>query len=143
MIRIFLLTCLMAISLFNNCHGDTVVWNGRLDSNGTPTTLIPLLMNHNYQIRVSGIMNLGKWIQQREQLANDACFEFNKMGAVGKVESFKNSMGISVCDGKYHSDHHYESAPFIAKQNRIHFWIFDTDYEDNTGAFQVQVIHLE
>ena len=94
------------------------------------------------------MINLGKWREDGEPLANDACYEFDagtpKMVITpSKVDSFKNSMGISVCDGKFHFDHHYQSASFEAKQNKVHFWIYDTDYSDNRGALHVEVIQLD
>lgn len=122
---------------------DQVIWSGEVKSDGTPTNSIPLTLRERYQIQVSKVINVGKWIQAREQLANDACFEFNKEKFTEKVESFKNSQNISVCDGAYHPDHVYRSDPFEAKQNRLHFWVYDTNYDDNHGAFHVEVIHKD
>jgi len=51
-------------------------------------------------------------------------------------------MNFEVCGGKYQSDHVYISQPFVAVQSGIHFWIYDTDYEDNSGEFEVEVIQV-
>lgn len=138
--RIFLI---MSLFTATYCSADTVIWNGKVSADGTPTPPIDLKLNQKYQIVVGGFVNLGKWVQNGEQLANDACYEFNKKKNLSKVDSFQNSGDISVCDGHYHPDHIYKSAPFKAKENKIHFWIYDTDYDDNTGAFDVQVIQLD
>lgn len=124
------------------CSAETVIWKGEVSSDGTPTQAIPLQLHKKYQIRVSGFVNLGKWIQSGEKLANDACYEFNKETMTTKIVSFKNSNNISVCGENYHFDHVYQSNPFIAKQNKIHFWIYDTNYEDNSGSFQIEVVAI-
>jgi len=132
------------LSLYiGNSYADKVIWSGEVKSDGTPTTAIPLNLRENYKIKVSQFVNLGKWVQKGEKLANDACYEFNKEKPQDKVEFLKNSQNISVCDGTYHPDHIYESTPFAAKQNRLHFWVYDTDYDDNNGAFRVEIIHLD
>lgn len=123
-------------------HAAENIWSGSLHSDGAPSATIPLQLNEKYQIKVSGFVNLGKWVQNREKLANDACFEFNNEGEVEKIQSFRNSNDISVCDGKYRTDHVYTSEPFIAKQNKIHFWVYDTDYHDNTGEFKIDVLRI-
>lgn len=120
---------------------DEVIWSGDVQSDGTPTQPITLTLRENYQIRASGFINLGKWIQASEKLANDSCYEFNKEKELQKIECLKNSQNITVCDGTYHPDHVYQSQPFTAKQNRIHFWVYDTDYDDNHGSFKVEIIH--
>lgn len=123
-------------------HAENVVWKGDVSSNGSPTHAIPLVMHKRYQIKVNGFVNLGKWVQNGEQLASDACYEYNAEKPTSKQESLKNSMEISVCDGQYHANHQYQSQPFVAEKNRIHFWVEDEDYEDNVGSFQVQIIEL-
>ncbi len=126
--------------LFSHYYADEVVWSGEVNSDGTPTNAITLEFDKTYQIKASGYIKLGKWIQAQNKLANDACFEFNKEKSTVKLESLKNSLSISICDGTYHPDHMYQSEPFVAKNNRIHFWIDDTDYDDNTGAFHVEIV---
>lgn len=123
-------------------YGDTVVWSGKVKSDGTPTQSIKLQLGKKYQIKVSGLVNLGKWWQQGEALANDACYEFNSHVTPHKVDTFKNSLNIPVCTGEYHPDHIYQSNPFLAIQSGIHFWIYDTNYDDNNGNFDVQVIQV-
>lgn len=120
---------------------DEVIWSGKVKSDGTPTPPVKLVLNETYEIKAKGFVNLGKWVQAGEKLATDACYEFNKETEQDKIESMRNSLNISVCDGTYHPDHIYTSKPFEAKHNLIHFWVFDTDYEDNNGAFDVEVIH--
>lgn len=136
--QMFLFFCLCVQSLY----ADQVIWKGEVTSDGATTPLIPLTLRERYKIKVAGSVNLGKWVQAGQKLANDACFEYNKMQSLTKHEFLRNSHDISVCDGTYHSDHEYESQPFIAKKNRIFFWIDDTDYEDNSGSFQVEIIQI-
>lgn len=139
--RIFLITCsFLAISF--PCFADKIIWSGEVKADGTPSNLIKLTLHKKYQIEVKGFVNLGKWIQNKEALANDACYEFNKETFTSKIEALRNSHNISVCDGKYHSDHVYYSEPFIAKQDRIHFWIYDSYYDDNSGVLTVQITEL-
>lgn len=129
--------------MLSDAHADKVIWSGEVHSNGKPTEAIHLTNHKKYQIKANGFVNLGKWIKKSEPLANDSCYEFGKSGSVEKLESLKNSNEISVCDGKYHPDHAYQSEPFVAKQNLIHFWIHDTDYSDNADVFQVQIVEIE
>lgn len=123
-------------------HAEDVIWSGNVHSDGRPTEPVSLELHKTYQIRVSGFVNLGKWVQNREKLANDACYEYNYEGEVEHVSTFRNSNEVSVCDGKYHLSHVYQSEPFVAKQNKIHFWLFDTDYEDNHGELKVEVLKI-
>lgn len=136
MIRLFLCFSLCICS----AYADDVVWKGKVNSDGVPTEQIHLKIHDQYQIKASNYINLGKWIQAAQELANDACFEFSGKLPPEKFESLKNSNNISVCDGKYHEDHIYLSEPFIAKQNRIFFWVNDTDYDDNSGSFDLEII---
>lgn len=122
-------------------YADDVIWKGKVNSNGSPTELINLELHEHYQIKASQYINLGKWYQVGEKLASDACFEFNDNLTPHKYETLKNNQNISVCDGKYENSHVYLSAPFVAKQNRIFFWVYDTDYEDNNGFLEVEIIH--
>ncbi len=135
--------CLNALFLISPCFAEKVIWNGEVYADGTPTVPIRLTLQQRYSIRVSGSVNLGKWIQNREKLASDACYEFSKEGSRTKAVSLYNSSKIAICDDDYHSDHIYESKPFIARANKIHFWVHDTNYEDNTGSFNVQLIELD
>lgn len=122
----------------------TTIWKGDVNADGTPSPIVKLKLGRKYQLLVSGSINLGKWRQQGEALENDACFEFGKNEIPSShIETFKNSLNVSVCDGEYHPNHVYQSPPFLAAQNGIHFWIYDTNYEDNSGALQVEVIELE
>lgn len=138
MIRLF--ACL-ACCAFCNVFADEVVWQGQVHADGTPTKLIHLKLDEQYQIKASNYINLGKWVQEGVKLANDPCFEFSDKTVPNKIECLRNSAKISICDGTYHYDHVYLSEPFTAKQNRIFFWVVDTDYDDNTGAFDVEIIH--
>lgn len=123
---------------------EKVVWSGDVNADGSPTKAITIVRNKYYQIKASGFVNLGKWIQQGDKLASDACYQFNQKGTIIDLESsLKNSSNISVCDGKYHPDHIYISKAFRAEQDRIHFWVNDISYDDNEGNFQVQIIEVE
>lgn len=134
----FLLICFQAI----NSYADHVIWDGKVLSDGTPTAFVKLEIGKNYRIKVQGSANLGKWWQQGKPLASDACYEYADGVPPSKLEVLKNSMSISVCDGHYHPDHIYQSAIFKTKQSGIHFWMFDSDYTDNSGELQVQVIEI-
>lgn len=125
------------------CIADTVVWHGKVDSNGDPTELIKLEIGKKYQIKVSGTVNLGKWIQAGEPLTQDACYEENPKVKPSPLSTFRNSLNIKVCQSGYRPDHVYLSAPFVATDNGFHFWIQDTDYTDNNGALQVEVIKVD
>lgn len=135
---------LLAFFCFNLCVGtsyaDEVIWKGKVNSDGTPTELITLKPHERYQIKASGYINLGKWIQANEKLANDACYEFSQKLPPEKLETLKNSHNLSICEGHYHSDHVYLSEPFVPKQNRIFFWISDLDYDDNSGVLDIEII---
>lgn len=137
-------TLFILCSLFSvNCHADSMIWSGPVKSDGTSTPKIKLVLGQKYQIKVSGTMNLGLWWKGGEMLKNDACYEFNDQITPDPLSSFKNSLAISVCDGKYHANHFYESLPFVAAQSGIHFWINDTNYEDNSGELEAQVILID
>jgi hypothetical protein len=115
MITRFLLCCISSFFICSS-YADEVVWKGKVNSDGTPTELINLNIHDQYQIKVSQSINLGKWIQANEKLANDACYEFSTKLPPSKFESLKNSLNISVCDGEYHNNHIYLSEPFVAEQ---------------------------
>lgn len=138
-----LFTTLLTL-FFAHCHADKVVWKGDVDADGTPTDAIRLEIRKRHQIKVSGFVNLGKWKQGGKSLANDACYEFSEEGnSPVKAETLKNSHDVTVCsDKKYHPDHIYQSEPFVAKQDRIHFWIYDTLYDDNSGSLQVEITQV-
>lgn len=138
-----LLYCFYFCLCLCNTYADEVIWKGKVNANGTPTELITLKIHDRYQIKVSQYINLGKWVQATKKLGNDACYEYNDLTFSSTLESIKNSHNISVCDGKYHEDHVYLSEPFTAKQNRIFFWIVDADYDDNSGALEVEIIRKE
>lgn len=131
-----------SLFLFSHCCAEKVVWEGKVESNGTPSQKIKLILGEKYQIEVGGLINLGKWWKSGQPLIQDASYEFNAQAAPSHLISFKNSLNIPVGDGKYHPNHIYFSEPFIAVQSGIHFWIYDTNYEDNSGHLDVKVILL-
>lgn len=133
--------CILLSLWVSQSFADELIWSGDINADGTPSPSIPLTLHQTYQIKVSRFVNLGKWRQNGEELAYDACYEFSRERSHQKFEFLKNSQNISVCDGIYHLDHIYISEPFVAKQNRIHFWVYDTDYENNKGSFHVEIIH--
>lgn len=133
-------TILAFLSFAASVYGETIVWKGTVSARGTPSPLISLELNKEYVIKASGFVNLGKWIQNNEKLANDACYEFNNDTNTTKVATLRNSIDISLCTGEYSPDHKYQSAPFLAKHDRIHFWVYDTTFEDNSGEFQVEIV---
>jgi hypothetical protein len=111
----FFFTC--AVLALGCCQANTVVWNGEVNASGAPSDSVPLVLGKKYMIKVSGIVNLGKWWQQGKPLAEDACYEFNAPSGPTHYRTFKNSLRVSVCDGKYHDDHTYQSEPFVAAQS--------------------------
>lgn len=118
------------------------VWKGQLSSDGTTSPTIKLIFGQKYQIKVSGTMVFGIWSKNNKELHDDACYEFNANDIPVLLPAFKNSLEISVCDGKYHPNHEYQSEPFIANKNEIRFWVFDTDYRDNSGELFVEVFQI-
>jgi hypothetical protein len=127
---------------------DSLVWQGKVNSDGTPTPSVKLSLGKKYKIQVSGKINLGKWRSGGKPLENDACFEFiahsdDKDNQKKKLETIKNSLNINVCNGTYRQDHIYESPVFMAAQSGIHFWVYDTDYEDNSGELELKVINVK
>ena len=131
----------LILSLTTLC-AEHVVWSGEVSSNGNPTALVKLTPKKKYQIKASGEINLGKWWQLGKPLADDACYEYNELVEPRHVNTLKNSLQISLCDGTYHADHIYISKPFIADQGGIHFWVQDIDYNDNKGSLKVELIEL-
>ena len=127
----------------NYSFTDEVVWKGEVQSDGTPTSAIDLTLDKKYQIIVSGTINLGKWVEAGKPLASDASFEFNAPTGPTHLANIKNSNDIPMENGTYHSNHIYKSEPFVAKQNKIHFWVHDSDYSDNTGAFDVKIVEIK
>lgn len=138
----------ICFSLSSVSYAADAIWSKQLNSNGTPSEIVKLNLGDTYKLKVSGTMNLGKWRTNKQPLENDACYEFfadpafqNDMKPK-KIDAFKNSLNIIVCDGEYHPNHIYESKPFVATQNGIHFWVEDIDYEDNSGALDVEIIQV-
>lgn len=143
----FLFNLMIFALMFNVINADdNVVWSGKVNSNGHPTSSIKLDLGATYKIIANGEINLGKWWQQKHPLANDACYEFSDLTEPPvrtKFSALKNSLNVSVCDGTYHEDHRYQSEPFTAVNSGIHFWIYDTNYDDNNGEMDVQLIKVE
>jgi len=119
------------------------IWKGEVSSDGGPSPAIQLTQGKTYQIVVTGQMSLGTWSKNGKQLANDACFEFAAAGTPIHIPCFQNTLNINVCDDKFHSNHVYQSQPFAAEKDSISFWIFDTDYSDNSGNLQVQLNQIK
>ncbi len=136
------LTLLLCVFSIGNIFANSVVWRGEANANGNPTTNVPLIIGKKYQIRVSGTINLGKWWQDGKPLIEDACYEYNEKVTPFKLDSIQNSLKVSLVNDKFNSNHVYESNPFTATQNRIHFWVHDTSYDDNTGSFLVEILDV-
>ena len=131
-------------ALFTTCSfAKEVIWNGQVPSDGTPTGAIDLTLHKKYQFIVSGTMNLGKWVQAGQPLSDDAGFEFNSSLGPKRLNTFRNSSDIPLDNTTFHPDHIYKSIPFTAMQNKIHFWIEDEDYSDNTGSLNIQLVQLD
>lgn len=141
MFKCFIQLLILALSITGYTYADKVVWTGYVEAKGTLTPVIKLSLGTTYQLRVNGTMNLGNWVIKGQPLLNDACYEFSDQ-INNPLKSFKNSLNISVCDGKYHEDHVYISHSFLAAQSGIHFWIDDLDYTDNSGNLQVELIEV-
>ncbi len=110
-------------------------------SDGRPVTLDGLEVGGSYQLRVSGSMTFGRWAATGATLRNDACYEYDAKGFPDPLTVFQNSFDVVVC-GLYRSDHVYLSAPFVAPSQRLVLWVFDTDYRDNDGALDVEIIPI-
>lgn len=136
--------CLAFLGTFDikDTMASEVVWKGEVMANGNPTQTIDLTINKTYQFTVSGSVNLGKWVEAGKQLAQDAAFEYNAPSGPTRLESLKNSSNIPLNDKLFNPEHVYKSEPFVAKQNKIHFWIYDTDYSDNSGSLKVEIHRL-
>lgn len=139
---IFLIFCLFCIFDFAKLQSQELVWKGDVNADGTPTKSVKLILGQTYQIKVSGVINLGKWRQNGQPLVQDANYEFNTQVSPSAFPAIKNSMNIPIGDNKFHSDHVYLSEPFLAIQSGIHFWIYDENYEDNSGSLLVELMLL-
>lgn len=139
------LSCVVVAGLFcsGNSYADTVIWSGSVSADGTRVGPVELIPGQSYRIKVNGTMSLTKWWKAGLPLKADAVYEFNANSEPAPLYSFKNNLDVAVSDGKYHADHLYQSAPFMAVQSGIDFWIYDTDYSDNSGALEAQVIKLD
>lgn len=141
--KLFAPLLLLALSFSANCFAEKIIWSGEVNADGTPSEPVKLVVNHNYIIRAHNAVNLGKWVKQGEPLANDACYEFSKDNDPQKVDTLKNSLSIEICDGNYHSNHIYQSKPFKAAAEKIHFWVNDSYYDDNSGSFLLEVVEVD
>ncbi len=121
---------------------DRLVWTGNVDSRGQRITSPQLVAGNKYYIVVRGTLSEGTWYVNGNTLLNDACYEFNAQGSPQVLSIFQNSQGIIVCDNQYHPDHIYCSAYFDSNGQPISFWIFDTDYRDNSGSLQVEIYEV-
>ena len=132
-----------ALFLFSTLNGENV--SLEVPADGTPTKAIDLKLSHKYQIKVTGAVNLGKYWEGNTVLADDACYELiAKTGkATSPLKNFRNSLDINVCEEKYREDHTYTSKTFVAKQSKIHFWIDDIDYSDNSGSLHIEIIEIK
>lgn len=135
---------LALLAVCSSAYCDQVVWSGKVSSDGSPSKSITLDIGKQYQIKSSGIITLGNWKKNGEELVSDTCYLFGSdENSITKTSSLKNSADINLCeDGKYHPNHVYTSFPFSAKQERIHFWVHDTIYGDNIGSLAVEVIEI-
>lgn len=129
-------------ALISTLHADKIVWQGEVNSNGTPTPVIKLELGKTYQFKTEGTINLGKWWQDGKPLIEDANFEYNENVKPQPLATLKNSMNIPIGSDKYNADHIYFSTPFVAAQNAVHFWIYDTNYDDNSGSLKVQISQI-
>lgn len=121
---------------------EQVIWSGSVSADGTPSPNITLELGKRYQITVSGTIQLGHWLQNQQILTNDAFYQFNDRVKPSSSSSLKNSMNVPFTDNTYNPDHVYSSLPFTAFQSAIHFWIYDTEYADNSGALQIKIVKL-
>lgn len=134
----------LCLGIQNFSLADNVVWSGTVNSDGNPTKAIPLETGKQYQIKGSGVVKLGNWKKNGEELSSDPCFLFGSdPESVTKTNALRNSAEIEICDGKYRLNHVYTSFPFTATQERIHFWIHDSIYNDNTGTFAVEIVEIK
>jgi hypothetical protein len=121
---------------------EIIVWRGNVQANGAPTPFISLILGKKYQIKAKGEINLGKLWQEEKPLAEDACYEYNAKITPIALDSLRNSIGIPLDNKSFNENHTYVSKPFIAKNNGIHFWINNSDYNKSSGALDVTIILL-
>lgn len=141
--RFIAVFALCITTLFNTIHADTVIWTGAVNSDGSKSARIKLIPGQLYQINAKGTVVLGKWSRNGQSLINDAGYEFNAVGTPVVYPVLKNNLDLPLGNGTYHPDHAYQSAVFNATKDELYFWVFSTDYSDNTGAFAVEVVHVE
>ena len=140
--RNLLLLLILTITLgLQNAYADRLVASGNVPSNGKPTNQINLTNGKSYYIVVSGAVTFGTW-SNGKKLLNDACYEFNAKGYLDPLPVFQNNYNIIVCDN-YNPNHIYKSAPFVSSGQPINFWIYDTDYRDNSGGMHLELYEIE
>jgi len=133
---------LASIAGLESAVAQQQVWAGNVSSLGRSIQAFNLRPRLRYYIVVSRNVYFGRWSVNGRSLLNDACYEYNAKGRPDSLPVFKNSFNIPVCDGRYRSSHVYRSAPFVYSGGALRFWIFDTDYRDNSGSMYVQVFRV-
>lgn len=123
-------------------RANNLIWSGQVSAKGSQTQKIWLTAGETYVIEVSGSVQFGTW-RNGKRLINDACYEFNAKGYADPLPVLQNSLGIPLCDGTYRPSHVYRSQPFKANGSSLFFWIFDTDYRDNSGSMSVRIVQMD
>lgn len=98
-----------------------------------------LVPGASYQLRISGWMTFGIWSRNGRTLQNDACYEFAAKGYPDPLPVLNSDLGTIQC-GPYDASHVYTSATFTAPSSSLSFWVFDSDYRDNSGALLVELL---
>ncbi len=98
--------------------------------------------NTYYYLVVSGSAYFSRYDRPGGQLMNDACYEFNSKPRPVPMDVLKNNQNVNVCNSRYNRNSQYRTKPFIPK-GPLRFWIFDTDYRDNSGGLRVDVYRLD
>ncbi len=120
-----------------------LVWSGSVDARGGAIAASGIEPGSRYVIRAWGQMYFGRWWQNGRDLWNDACYEFSAKGYPDPLPVLQNSWSVPVCGGLYQSSHVYVSGEFEAPAGMpLSFWIFDTDYRDNSGWLTVEVYRV-
>lgn len=109
-------------------------------SNGKRTEGYAVRIDRYYYIVVSGSTYFSRRGGPGRRLMNDACYEFNSKPRPVPLPVFNNNHNINVC-GQYSSKHVYRSNPFMPNR-ALQFWIYDTEYSDNSGNLRVDVYEL-
>ena len=124
----------------NAQNRQLTIWSGALASNGGVIATTRLQHGQRYQVRIAGAVHFGTWKPTKRALKNDACFEFNSGRGAVSLPIIQNSHGLNFCARGYSARHVYQTQLIYGDGRALTLRVFDTDYRDNYGSFNVQVV---